>query len=200
MSDRSFVRFGGLAGILLAVTSWAAVAEYYTVARGGTDVVGNEGFQFLYALIGFWALIGIVAVRERVRSAGESWSFFATLVGAIAAVGTIGSGVYEAATFRATGQQAAIDPVSPLGLMTFGLTGVWFLITALLMWRTDLPKLLTVLGFVAVADLFVGFVASLAAISALATLAGIVAGAVGGPLFWLWLGILLRRVDRTGAA
>ena len=200
MSDRSFVRFGGLAGILLAVTSWAAVAEYYTVARGGTDVVGNEGFQFLYALIGFWALIGIVAVRERVRSAGESWSFFATLVGAIAAVGTIGSGVYEAATLRATGQQATIDPVSPLGLMTFGLTGVWFLITALLMWRTDLPKLLTVLGFVAVADLFVGFVASLAAISALATLAGIVAGAVGGPLFWLWLGILLRRVDRTGAA
>ncbi len=193
MSDRSFVRFGGLAGIFLAITSWVAVAEYYTLAKGGSDVVGLEGFQFLYALIGFWALIGIVAVRERVRAAGESWSFFATLVGAIAAVGTIGSGVYEAANLRATGQLAAIDPVSPLGLMTFGLTGVWFLITALLMWRTDLPKLLTVLGFVAVADLFVGFVASLAAISQLATLAGVVAGAVGGPLFWLWLGILLRR-------
>jgi hypothetical protein len=197
MTDRSFVRFGGLAGILLAITSWVAVAEYYTLARGGTDVVGLEGFQFLYALIGFWALIGIVAVRERVRSAGESWSFFATLVGAIAAVGTIGSGVYEAAALRATGQVAAIDPVSPLGLMTFGLTGVWFLITALLMWRTDLPKLLTVLGFVAVADLFVGFIASLAAISQLATLAGVVAGAVGGPLFWLWLGILLRRPTTT---
>jgi hypothetical protein len=197
MTDRSFVRFGGLAGILLAITSWVAVAEYYTIAKGGTDVVGLEGFQFLYALIGFWALVGIVAVRERVRSAGESWSFFATLVGAIAAVGTIGSGVYEAAALRATGQVAAIDPVSPLGLMTFGLTGVWFLITALLMWRTDLPKLLTVLGFVAVADLFVGFIASLAAISQLATLAGVVAGAVGGPLFWLWLGILLRRPTTT---
>jgi len=193
MSDGSFVRFGGLAGVLLALTSWLAVAEYYTVARGGSDVVGLEGFQFLYALIGFWALIGIVAVRERVRAVGESWSFFATLVGAIAAVGTIGSGLYEAATLRATGQLAAIDPVSPLGLMTFGLTGLWFLITAILMWRTDLPKLLTVLGFVAVADLFVGFVASLAAVAGLATLAGVVAGAVGGPLFWLWLGILLRR-------
>ena len=193
MSDRSFVRFGGLAGVLLALTSWLAVVEYYTVARGGSDVVGLEGFQFLYALIGFWALIGIVAVRERVRAVGESWSFFATLVGAIAAVGTIGSGLYEAATLRATGQLAAVDPVSPLGLMTFGLTGLWFLITAILMWRTDLPKLLTVLGFVAVADLFVGFVASLAAVAGLATLAGVVAGAVGGPLFWLWLGILLRR-------
>ena len=193
MSDRSFVRFGGLAGVLLAVTSWLAVAEYYTLARGGSDAVGLQGFQLLYALIGFWALVGIVAVRERVRSAGESWSFFATLVGAIAAVGTIASGVYEAATLRATGQVAAIDPVNPLGLMTFGLTGVWFLITAILMWRTDLPKLLTLLGFVAVADLVVGFIASLAAVAPLVTLAGVVAGAVGGPLFWLWLGILLRR-------
>jgi hypothetical protein len=193
MSDRSFLRFGGLAGVLLAATSWLAVAEYYTLARGGSDVVGLEGFQLLYALIGFWALIGIVAVRERVRSVGESWSFFATLVGAIAAVGTIASGVYEAAVLRATGQLAAIDPVNPLGLMTFGLTGVWFLVTALLMWRTDLPKLLTLLGFVAVADLFVGFIASLAAFTPLATLAAVVAGGVGGPLFWLWLGILLRR-------
>jgi len=193
MTDRSFVRFGGLAGILLAATSWLAVVEYYTLAKSGSDVVGLEGFQFLYALIGFWALIGIVAVRERVRSVGESWSFFATLVGAIAAVGTIASGVYAAATLRATGQVAAVDPVSPLGLMTFGLTGVWFLVTALLMWRTDLPKLLTLLGFVAVADLFVGFVASVVPVAPLATLAGVVAGAVGGPLFWLWLGILLRR-------
>lgn len=193
MSDRSFVRFGGLAGVLLALTSWLAVVEYYTLGRGGSDVVGVEGFQLLYALIGFWALIGIVAVRERVRSAGESWSFFATLVGAIAAVGTIGSGVYEAAALRATGQLATVDPVNPLGLMTFGLTGVWFLITALLMWRTDLPKLLTALGFVAVADLLVGFAASLAAVTPLSTIAAVIAGGVGGPLFWLWLGLLLLR-------
>ena len=31
MSDRSFLRFGGLAGVLLAITSWAAVVAYYVL-------------------------------------------------------------------------------------------------------------------------------------------------------------------------
>lgn len=193
MSDRSFVRFGGLAGILLAFTSWAAVAEYYTVARSGNDVVGLAGFQLLYALIGFWALIGIVAVREHVRAAGELWSFFATLIGVVAAIGTIAAGLYEVASLRANAALAPINPANPLGIMTFGLTGLWFLVTAILMWRTDFPKLLTLLGFVAVADLFVGFVASVAAVAPVATLAAVIAGGVGGPIFWLWLGVLLRR-------
>lgn len=29
--DKSFLRFGGLAGILLAITSWTTVAVYYTI-------------------------------------------------------------------------------------------------------------------------------------------------------------------------
>jgi hypothetical protein len=44
-----------------------------------------------------------------------------------------------------------------------------------------------------VVDLFAGFFASLSGDASLVTYAGIVAGAVGGPLYWLWLGILLRR-------
>src|SRR6266545_675145 len=59
VSDRSFVRFGGLAGILLALTSWLAVFTYYTTAKGGADVVGVGVFQLLYALTAFWALFGI---------------------------------------------------------------------------------------------------------------------------------------------
>jgi hypothetical protein len=50
------------------------------------------------------------------------------------------------------------------------------------------------LGFVAVADLFVGFIASLGSAAEVVTLAGLVAGAVGGPIYWLWLGLRLRRI------
>src|ERR1700737_1179106 len=71
VSDRSFVRFGGLAGILLALTSWSAVASYYTVAKAGADVIGLQVFQLLYGLIAFWALFGIVAVYWVVRPHGE---------------------------------------------------------------------------------------------------------------------------------
>lgn len=203
MNDRSFVRFGGLAGILLAITSWAAVAAYYTLAKGGQDVVGLQVFQLLYALIAFWALFGIVAVHWVVRQQGEAWSFFATLVGVGASLGTIASSLYGAAVIREVVVHPELrtplaTPTDPLNVMTFALTGLWFLIANLLLWRARFPRLLVLLGFVAVADLFAGFVAALSGRSDLVTDAGVIAGAVGGPLYWLWLGVRLRR--SAGAA
>ncbi len=221
LSDASFVRFGGLAGILLAITSLVTVAVFYTVvpeaqrqptgdvnpylASLAKDSFGSQLFYGLYALIAVWALVGIVAVYYRVRSAGEAWAFFATLVGAVAAIATIVPNVYQLANLRylasvytsdpklaATLYQAP-SPSNPVGLMTFALTGVWFLIAATLMLRTSLPRLLAYLGYVAFADLLFGFVVSLLGISTLATVAGLIAGVVGGPLFWVWLGVLLWR-------
>jgi hypothetical protein len=198
VSDRSFVRFGGLAGVLLALTSWAAVAAYYSIARGGEDIVGLQVFQLLYALVAFWSLFGIVAVYWVVRQYGEAWSLFATLVGVGAALGTITSQLYGVALIReliTRPDLAAPNATSsdPLNVMTFALTGLWFLIANPLLSRAGFPRLLVILGFVAVAVLFAGFVAALSGDAQLVNYAGIVAGAVGGPLYWLWLGILLRR-------
>jgi len=198
VSDRSFVRFGGLAGILLAITSWAAVISYYTVAKAGADAIGLQVFQLLYGLIAFWALFGIVAVYWVVRSQGEAWSLFATLVGVGASLGTITSSIYGAAVIREVAAKPGLvtptaSPTDPLSVMTFALTGLWFLIANVLLWKAAYPRLLVFLGFVAVADLFVGFFAALSGNAPVLTYAGIVAGAVGGPLYWLWLSILLRR-------
>ena len=192
------MRFGGLAGVLLALTSWAAVAAYYLVAKGGADVVGLQVFQLLYALIGFWSLFGIVAVYWITRPVGEAWSFFGTLVGIGAALGTITSSLYGVAVLRELIQRPELHtpnapPTDPLNVMTFALTGLWFLIANLLLWRGGWPRLLVLLGFVAVADLFVGFIAALSGDARIVSYAGLVAGAVGGPLYWLWLGILIRR-------
>ncbi len=201
MSDRSFVRFGGLAGILLAITSWSAVVAYYTVAKGGTDLVGMQVFDLLYALTAFWALFAIVAVYWIIRPQGEAWSFFATLVGVVASIGTMTASLYRIAAIRdallanATSPPSGASPTDPLNVMTFGLTGLWFLIANVFLWRmSTMPRLLVLLGFVAVADLFAGYFGSLSGLDGLVTLAGIVAGAVGGPLYWLWLGLRLRRM------
>jgi hypothetical protein len=225
MNDKSFVRFGGVAGILLAVTSWAAVVAYYALvppaqqqpvsdvnaylASLAQNPTGTLVFNGLYALIAFWALFGIVALYYRVRAAGERWAFFATLVGIAASVGTIASGLYQVANLRfvasifnpaspgaALTAFSAPSPINPLGVMAFGLTGLWFLVSALLMLRTDLPKLLGYLGLVAFADLAFGFATSVAGNVALSTIAGLIAGAVGGPIFWLWLGVLLQRTGK----
>jgi hypothetical protein len=201
VSDRSFVRFGGLAGVLLAVTSWTAVAAYYLVAKGGADIVGVQIFQFLYALVALWAIFGITAVYWVVRAQGEAWSFFATLVGVIAAFGTMTSSLFQIAYSRAlillptdaAAHPPALASTDPLNLSTFALTGLWFLIANVLLFRAGFPRLLILLGAVAVADLFIGFLASLGERAAVVSYAAIIAGALGGPLYWLWLGILLRR-------
>lgn len=222
MSNKSFVAFGGLAGIVLAAGSWLAVIVYYAmvpvpqrqpVADAGAYLTslaqhptGTLLFQGLYALIGLCALVGIAAVYYRVRAVGEAWAVFATVTGAVAAALTVVAGIYQVANLRylaslvRTPSQSiagtlfgAPVPVNPLGIATFALTGVWFLVIALLMLRTDLPRLLAILGFVAFADLLAGFLASLAGATLVSNGAGIIAGAVGGPVFWLWLGVLLYR-------
>ncbi|HEX9093472.1 MAG TPA: hypothetical protein VF902_05765 [Coriobacteriia bacterium] len=202
VDDRSFIRFGGLAAILLALSSWAAVLTYATLAQPAADAqlteltnlfLGRQLFQFLYALVAFWALFAIVAVYYRVRTVGEAWAFFATLVGVAAAVGTMVAAMYEVANLRQDPPLVGASPANPLGVMSFGLTGLWFLIANLLLRRTGAPRVLVLLGFVAAGDLFAGFVAGLSENGGVVFLASLVAGAIGGPIYWLWLGRQLRR-------
>jgi hypothetical protein len=193
VDDRSFVRFGGLAAIVLALTSWAAVIAYAVLVQPGDARLGLQIFRFLYALIAFWALFAVVAVYYRVRGVGEAWSFFATLIGVAASVGTMVSAMYEVANLRQNPPLAGISATDPLGVMSFGLTGLWFLIANRLLWRTPTPRVLVLLGFVAAADLFVGFIASLSENGGIVYLASLIAGAIGGPIYWLWLGRRLRR-------
>jgi hypothetical protein len=193
MDDRSFVRFGGLAAMLVALTSWAAVLAYAGIVQPDGAGPGLQIFPFLYALVAFWALFAIVAVYYRVRSVGEAWAFFATLVGIAAAGGTMVAAMYEVANLRQNPPLVGVSPTNPLGVVSFGLTGLWFLIANLLLWRTTTPRVLVLLGFVAAADLFAGFVAGLSENAGVVYLASLIAGAIGGPIYWLWLGRQLRR-------
>lgn len=235
MSDRSFLRVGGLAGMALAATSWLAVVVYYTLvpaaqrapiaaaarADFARSVQADSGglflFNLLLALTALWAFIGIVATYYRIRAAGPAWAGFATLVGAIsaalwlvegaadaesvkllvqsAAAGGQGQGVNEAARYLTDGPSRA----DPLGVSTFLLTAIWFAVAGLLTLRTTLPRLLALLAFVAAADLLLGFVGNVIGQPQLVVLSRVVAGAVGGPIFWLWLGYLLWRESEKPA-
>jgi hypothetical protein len=221
LTERSLVRLGGLAGILLALGSLAAVAIYFTLvpaaqhlpvtdaksylASLAQDSMGTLLFQGVYAFIALCALVGIIATHFRVRALGEAWAFFATLVGAIAAAGTVLSSLYQFANLQylaarpALGQQAAAtfdapSPVNPLGVMGFALTAIWFLVIGLFFLRgVNQPRLLGILALVAFADLAAGFAASIVGSQTIMIGAALIAGAVGGPIFWLWQGLRLWR-------
>jgi len=236
VSDRSFLRAGGVAGILLALTAWLSVVEYYALVPAAQQVAltgtrdpntylaslsqGAAGlliFNGLYALFAFWSLVGIIAVYFRLRANGEAWAFFGTFVGAFAAAATIVSSVGDVARLRFLAESTAIpeghlkdlmgvtalnyafrepSAANPFGIVTFMLSALWFLVVAALMWRGGFPRPLALLGAVAFADLTAGFVASVAGATGVATVAALVAGGLGGPVFWLWLGILLWRDPR----
>ena len=196
VDDRSFVRFGGLAAILLALTSWAAVLAYGALVQPDepdSARIGLQVFQFLYALIAFWALFAIVAVYYRVRAVGEAWAFFATLIGLAASVGTMVAAMYEVANLRQTPPLVGASPANPLNVMTFGLTGLWFFVANRLLWRMKAPRVLVGLGFLTAAVLFIGLVAGLSENGGTVYLASVFAAAIGGPIYWLWLGRQLRR-------
>jgi hypothetical protein len=221
MGDQSFIRCGGLAGILGAVTSWSAVAISYNLVPDaqrlpikdfdaylyslGLDPRGTLIFHLLSGLVGFWTLFGIVASYYRVRAAGEAWAFFATLVGALAAVGTLVNGLYQVGLLRFVGTfdsknppilvdlLRAQPPTNPYGVMTFVLMSLWFLVMATLMLRTNLPRLLSALGWGVAVGLFFSFIATLGENTILPVYVAAIVGGVGSPIFWLWYGILLLR-------
>ncbi len=221
MDNRSLMRFGAWAGILLAITSWAAVVVYFVIVPAAQKLpiadanafltslasgsTGTQLYYGLYGLIAVWAFIGIVAMYFRMRDQSEAWVSFVSLLAGIAAVLTIVNGLQQLAFFRylaalfPTQPQMALGllnmpaPLNPVNLITQGLTAPWFLIMGILMLRADFPKLLAYLGFVAFADLAVGFFASLFGVDSIALLTAVIAGGVGGPVFWLWLGLVLQR-------
>jgi hypothetical protein len=223
MSDRSFLRFGGIAGVLLAITSWAAVVEYYALVPAtqqtpltgqralqayrvslGEGHIGLALFNGLYALIAFWAVVATIAAYFLLRRNGEVWAFFATLVGTFASGATVVASIGNIALVDALANGIVVvelpNAANPLGVVTFGMTSIWFLVAGALMWRGGFPRLLALLAFVAFADLAIGFTASLGGLGPVATVAAIIAGAVGGPIFWLWLGVLIwRRADSLPA-
>ena len=73
VDDRSFARFGGLAAILLALTSWAAVLAYAALVQPGGRPLGPQIFQFLYALVAFWALFAIATFPSTSERMREVW-------------------------------------------------------------------------------------------------------------------------------
>lgn len=224
MTDRSLVRFGGLSAILLALSAWLTVVIYYVMVPAAqrlpvTDAnaylasltqnsAGSQVFNGLYALIAVWSFVATVAVYWRLRGTGEAWSLFALLVGGVAALLTIVSSMQQIAYLRylanlfpiapdiAIAAFGAPAPLNAVNIISAGLVAPWFLITSLLMLKSDYPRLLAYLGFIAFADLTVGFLAALFGAGSIATYAALIAGAVGGPIFWLWLGILLWRAGK----
>jgi hypothetical protein len=83
--------------------------------------------------------------------------------------------------------------LNPFNGAAGGFIAPWFLIVGLLLRQARANPLLWIVALVAFADLLVGFLAPLAGYPQVAYVTAGIAGAIGGPAFWILAGLDLRR-------
>lgn len=219
-------RFGGLAAIATGLAYLAAGATYLLLPAdqrpGSTldalltsmarDPTGLVAQYWALALVGVFGLGAVPIVTRAIRPADDGQSRWA------AALAMLGFAVAVVMFVRYTHAQpirarayvdgdasvrAAIEAsqtafnLDPQGWLQFGMVGLWVLVMSVDALRSGaLPRPLGWLGL-AVAVLYwlvvAGFVLPAPMLITIAAVAG---GTLLGPLWWIWLGLALRRPAR----
>src|SRR5512138_3141462 len=165
---------------------------------------------FVMAIGAVFALAVIPAVSARVRGVNEGWLRWTGMLATIGFVATILDNYWQimltpaASAAYATGSQAARIalqlPTAPQvvdqqGWLEFGAVGLWVLVVNLLALKIRAwPRSLAYLGLVAAAGYFLILVSSVVpALSRLETPVVAVIGAVAGPIWYAWMGVVLYR-------
>ena len=195
----SFDRFAGWASILAGVAGIGYALAFVVLKNGPLSA------QFL-TLAPLFAVAGLVAVFERVRSIDSGYATLALALGAFGSLAASTHGVYDLSNvLHAPAAALPADVPSaldPRGYGTFALTGLAVLILAGLAGRsTELPGWVSPLGTVLGTFLVLTFLARLIVLDAtslLVLLPALVSGLLS-PIFFLLLGAWLlgwRRAAR----
>ena len=198
MNGTSFDRFAGLASILAGLAGIGYAVAFVVLKNAPLSA------QFL-TLAPLFAVVGLVAVFERVRSIDSGYATLALALGVFGSLVASTHGVYDLANVL---HPPALFPdgpnaVDPRGFSTFALTGLAVLILASLAGRSpDLPRWVSPLGLVLGVFLVLTFLGRLIVLDATSMLVlgpALVAGLLS-PIFFLLLGAWLLRGRRSPGA
>lgn len=196
MKTTPFDRYTGLAATLAAITGLLYSISFVILQNGLLSAL----CLLLGGLLSLTALVGLF------QHLGKVDSQFATLGLMLAAVGALGAtihGGYDLAnTIHSPGELTGAvanlpNPIDPRGMLTFGVVGLAVLLAGLLM--RSIPRFsrgFTLLTFVLGALLIIVYLGRLVVLtpsSPLVLLPAAVTGFIVNPLWYLWLGVLLRR-------
>jgi hypothetical protein len=203
MKPSTFDRTAGLAAILAAL-----VGLLYSVAF---VVLQNALLYSLCLMIGgLLSLVALVALFERLGEVDAKVAMLGLMMGSVAALGATIHGGYDLANVLnppgalPDGVAALPSQIDPRGLLTFGVAGLAVLLAGGLMRRhqqfsrsfTALTFLLGVLLIV----VYLGRLIVLTPTSPLVLLPAAVTGFVVNPLWYLLLGLALRRDEVQASA
>ncbi|BAL98962.1 MULTISPECIES: hypothetical protein [Caldilinea] len=202
MTTTSFDRTAGLAAMLAAL-----VGLLYSVSF----VILQNALLYSLCLMlgGLLSLVVLVALFERLGEVDTKVAMLGLMLGAVAALGATIHGGYDLANVLnppgalPDGVASLPSQIDPRGLLTFGVAGLAVLLAGLLMRRHPaFSRGFTALTFVLGALLigvYVGRLIVLTPSSPLVLLPAALTGFVVNPLWYVLLGLSLRRGDMAVA-
>lgn len=203
MSDVN--KFGGYSAILVGALSILYAIFYLVIARQA-EYLGILGSWFILALSGIFTSAAYVGLYRRVSSSNEGYALWALLLGVGASFATLQHGVYQ--TLLVSGIRPADETVkdaidlvqqipsqvNPAGLATFFMVGLAiFLFNWLIVHSGALPRSLGYLGIFNAVLLTILFIASANDLQLLILISGGLTSVIVGPIWWIWLGLVLMR-------
>jgi hypothetical protein len=206
-ADREFDRFAGICAVVIGAGGVAYAITFVTVLRGSTSR-SVAGANALFLLLGgLLSTAVLVAIYRRVRETSPSLALWALLLGVIGAAGAAIHGGFDLAFAvkpPPSGTRGVFaNPVDPRGLLTFGVTAIGtFSFSWLIVRGGAFPRRLGQLGYVAAALLIVLYLGRLIILNPknpLLLTAAVLSGFVVNPVWYVWLGIELRKELRREA-
>lgn len=200
MRSASFENFGGLCSILAGGAGFLYAVSFLIVARASPEA-GQFWSALFLTLGGMLATAALVALYERLRNADEPAAFWALLLGIAGVMGAAIHGGYELATavhpLQAGASTDVPSQIDPRGLLTFGVTGTAVIILGRLISSGGaLPHGLGSLAYLQgglLMLLYLGRLIILTPTHPLIVIPAILSGFITGPVWYVWLGLALRR-------
>jgi hypothetical protein len=193
-----FQRFGGYCAIAAGIGTFAYSVAFVIIARSAPDLGANLSWGLLM-VGGLLSSVFVVALARRLRDVDPGFAIWAQLLGVVAALGSSIHGGYEVANaIKPPASTPALpSQVDPRGLLTFGVWGLALLVFAWLMGRDQgFPKNLSYLGYLAGGLLIIVYLARLIVLTStnpVVLIPAALSGFVVGPLFSIWVGMVLLR-------
>lgn len=197
--DPSFRRFAAGCAFLVGLGGLAYAVAFVAVLRGSGEPAAAASATFLL-LGGLLATPVLIAVYLVLRPTSPGMALWALAIGLAGAIGSSVHGGFDLANVinepaaEAGGFPSAVDP---RGLLTFGFAAVGTAAVAWLILRGErLPRGLGLVAAALAALLLVIYLGRLVVLDPehpVLLVAALTTGFVANPIWWVWLGVELRR-------
>lgn len=197
---KDFNKFAGLFSILAGVSGFAYAVSFIVISKNNPAQGALLSAVFLWAS-GILSIAPWVALYEKLKTE-QGFATWAFILGIAGSLGMAIHGGYDLANSLNPAQNlpslaSLPSQIDPRGLLTFGFSGLALMIVHSLMYHQG--KLSKNLGLIAGLSgvlsliLYFGRLIVLSPASPVILYPALINGFILSPLFYLWLGVILRK-------